>query len=133
MGWEIGRYALRPRLLRRLVIGIPLQMATALARFDPPDFEWNLILLLLPNEPHGVAWVDHRRVLNGIFWVLRSGSPWSDLPERYGKRLRSATGSADEPKKGGWVRVFEALAERSSNSMLPVDVSIIRAHQQAAT
>ena len=28
--------------------------------------------------------VDDRRVLNGIFWVLRSGSPWIDVPERYG-------------------------------------------------
>ena len=37
---------------------------------------------LLPNKPR----VDDRRVLNGIFWVLRSGAPWRDLPERYGPR-----------------------------------------------
>ena len=37
---------------------------------------------LLPNKPRGG--VDDRRVLNGIFWILRSGSPWADLPERYG-------------------------------------------------
>ena len=30
--------------------------------------------------------VDDRRVLNGIFWVLRSGAPWCDLPDRYGSR-----------------------------------------------
>jgi transposase len=38
---------------------------------------------LLPNKPRGVPRVDDRRVLNGIFWVLRSGAPWRDLPERY--------------------------------------------------
>ena len=39
---------------------------------------------LLPNKPRGVARVDDRRVINGIFYVLRTGSPWRDLPERYG-------------------------------------------------
>ncbi len=37
-----------------------------------------------PYLPSGIPRVDDRRVLNGIFWVLRSGAPWRDLPERYG-------------------------------------------------
>jgi transposase len=41
---------------------------------------------LLPQKPRGVPRVDDRRVLNGIFWVLRSGAPWRDLPDRYGPR-----------------------------------------------
>ncbi len=44
------------------------------------DFEWNAIKPHLPNKPLGVPRVDDRRVLNGIFWVLRSGAPWGDLP-----------------------------------------------------
>lgn len=55
-----------------------------MARFDLTDFEWDLIHPLLPDKPRGVARVDDRRVVNGIFWVLRTGSPWRDLPERYG-------------------------------------------------
>jgi transposase len=55
-----------------------------MARFDLSDFEWELIQPLLPNKPRGVARVDDLRALNGIFWVLRTGSPWRDLPERYG-------------------------------------------------
>lgn len=39
---------------------------------------------LLPDKPRGVPLVDDRRLLNGIFWVLRSGAPWRDLSERYG-------------------------------------------------
>ncbi len=46
--------------------------------------EWRLIEPLLPNKPRGVARVDDRRVINGIFYVLRTGSPWRDLPDRYG-------------------------------------------------
>jgi transposase len=38
----------------------------------------------LPNKPRGVPRVNDRRVLNGIFWVLRSGAPWRDLPETFG-------------------------------------------------
>ncbi len=55
-------------------------------RYDLSDFEWSVIQPHLPNKPRGVKRVDDRRVLNGIFWVLRSGAPWRDLPERYGPR-----------------------------------------------
>ena len=43
-----------------------------------------LIRPLLPNKPRGVARVDDRRVFNAILWVLRTGAPWRDLPERHG-------------------------------------------------
>src|SRR5580704_9203912 len=36
------------------------------------------------EQPRGVPRVDDRRVLNGIFWVLRSGAPWRDLPDHFG-------------------------------------------------
>jgi len=39
---------------------------------------------MLPNKPRGIPRVDDRRILNGIFWVLRSGAPWRDLPDSYG-------------------------------------------------
>jgi transposase len=41
---------------------------------------------LLPNKLRGVPRVDDRRVLNGIFRVLRSGTPWRDVPERFSPR-----------------------------------------------
>ena len=48
--------------------------------YELSDFEWNVILPLLPNKTRGKPRVDDRRVLNGIFWVLRTGVPWADLP-----------------------------------------------------
>ena len=53
-------------------------------RYEISDFEWAIISPLLPNKPRGVARVDDRKVLNGIYWRLRTGSPWDDIPERYG-------------------------------------------------
>lgn len=44
-------------------------------------FGWNE---LFPNKPRGVPRVDDRRVLNGILWRFRTGSPWAEIPERYG-------------------------------------------------
>ena len=42
-------------------------------RNELSDHEWDVIDPMLPNKPRGVPRVDERRVLNGIFWVLRSG------------------------------------------------------------
>ena len=42
-----------------------------MARYELTEFEWKVIQPLLPNKPRGVPRVDDRRVLNGIFWVLR--------------------------------------------------------------
>ena len=53
-------------------------------RYELTDHEWTAIKPMLPNKPRGVARVNDRRVLNGIFWVLRSGPPWRDLPESFG-------------------------------------------------
>ena len=52
-----------------------------MARFD---FEWSVIQPLLPNKPRGVPRVDDQRVLNGIFWRLRTA--------HRGPTFRSATG-----------------------------------------
>jgi len=53
-------------------------------RYELNDYEWAAIRPMLPNKPRGVPRVDNRRVLNGIFWVLRSGAPWRDLPDTFG-------------------------------------------------
>jgi putative transposase len=55
-----------------------------MAHFDLTDFEWSVIQPLLPNKSRGIPQVDDRRVLNGIFWRLRTGAPWADIPARYG-------------------------------------------------
>jgi transposase len=53
-------------------------------RYELSDYEWSVIKPTLPNKPRGIPRVDDRRILNGIFWVLRSGAPWRDLPGSYG-------------------------------------------------
>src|SRR5690349_17730240 len=57
-----------------------------MGRFDLTDRQWErLEPLLPPRRPRtGRPTEDHRRLVNGIVWVLRTGAPWRDLPERYG-------------------------------------------------
>ena len=80
-----------------------------MSRYDLTDFEWRVIEPLLPNKPRGVPRVDDRRVLNGIFWVLRSGAPWRDL------------------------RMMDAITAAHHGDIQMIDSTSVRAHQQAAT
>lgn len=104
-----------------------------MSRYDLTDFEWRVIEPLLPNKPRGVPRVDDRRVLNGIFWVLRSGAPWRDLPERYGPRTTCYNRFIRWRKAGVWDRLMDAITAAYDGDIQMIDSTSIRAHQQAAT
>jgi transposase len=73
-----------------------------MARFDLTDAEWAIIAPLLPGaegKKNGRPRLDDRKVLNGIFFILRTGSPWRDLPERARTRPRT-TASTAGPRRG---------------------------------
>lgn len=54
-------------------------------RHELSDEQWAVIEPLLPTgHGRGGQWKDHRPVFNGMFWRLRTGAPWRDIPERYG-------------------------------------------------
>ena len=55
---------------------------------DLLDAQWTVLDPLIPEpkrrkDGQGRPWRPRRCVLNGILWVLRTGAPWADLPERY--------------------------------------------------
>jgi len=104
-----------------------------MSRYDLTDFEWRVIETLLPNRPRGVPRVDDRRVLNGIFWVLRSGAPWRDLPGRYGPRTTCYNRFVRWRKAGAWDRMMDAITPAHDGDIQMVDSTFVRAHQQAAT
>ena len=103
-----------------------------MARYELTEFEWKMIQPLLPNKPRGVARVDDRRVLNGIFWILRSGSPWADLPERYGPRTTVYNRFNRWRKAGIWDKLMDGVIEAHDGNVQMIDSSAVRVHQQAA-
>lgn len=101
-----------------------------MSRYDLTDFEWRVIEPLLPNKPRGVPRVNDRRVLNGIFWALRSGAPWRDLPERYGPRTTCYNRLVRWRKAGVWDRLMDAITAAHDGGIQMIDSTSVRAHQQ---
>lgn len=111
---------------------------TGVARFDLTDREWAILEPLLPGQgKRGGRWRDHRQVINGICWVKRTGSPWRDLPERYGPWRTAHLRFRRWTEDGTWARLkrevvalAEAAGEVDWNAQ--ADSTVVRAHQHAA-
>ncbi len=99
-------------------------------RFDLSDVEWGLIEPLLPVD--GRRRGDDRTILNGIFYILRTGAPWRDLPERYGPYTTAYNRYNRWSKRGIWGRIFEQLAAQSGESLHMIDSTVVKAHRAAA-
>jgi len=87
------------------------------------------------EQARGVPRVDDRRVLNGIFYQLRSGSPWADLPERYGPYTTVYNRFNRWRKAGVWNRLMDAIIaayEAKGQKLQMIDSTSVRVHQQAA-
>jgi transposase len=109
-------------------------------RYELPDRQWQRLEPLLPPErPHtGRPNHCHRTILNGILWILRTGAPWRDLPERYGPVGTVSSRFYRWRQSGVWRRVLEALqSDADAEGLIAwdlhfVDASVVRAHQHAA-
>jgi transposase len=101
-------------------------------RYDLTDFEWSVIEPLLPMDRRGPKPRDNRRVLNGIFWVLRAGAPWRDLPDRYGPYTTVYNRFNRWLKAGIWDRLMDAIVKTHDGNVQMIDSSIVRVHQHAS-
>lgn len=109
-------------------------------RGDLTNEQWARLEPLLPaRKPRtGRTNLDHRRIVNGILWILRTGAPWEDLPERYGTRGTVSSRYYRWRRAGVWDRIFAALQQQAdADGTLDwtihfVDSTIVRAHQHAA-
>jgi transposase len=94
-------------------------------RYELSDDGWALIGPMLPNKTRGVPRV--RRVLNGIFWVLRSGPPWRDLPSSFGPYTTCYNRFVRWRRAGVWSWIMDALAAAHDTAVQMIDTSIVRA------
>src|SRR6516162_7046737 len=101
-------------------------------RYELSDCEWSVIKPMLPNKPRGIPRVDDRRVLNGIFWALRTGAPWRDLPERYGPYTSAYNRFNRWRKAGIWDHLMDAVVKAYDGNLQMIDSSIVRVHQHAS-
>lgn len=101
-------------------------------RYELTDLEWSIIHPVLPTKSRGVPRVDDRLVLNGIFWVLRSGAPWRDLPECYGPYTTCYNRFNRWRRAGIWDNILAAVTDRRDADVQMLDTSIVRVHQHAS-
>ena len=80
-----------------------------MARYDLTDFEWSVIEPLLPMDRRGPKPKNNRQILNGIFYILRAGCPWRDLPERYGPYTTVYNRFNRWRKAGIWDKLMDAI------------------------
>jgi transposase len=96
-------------------------------RYELTDDEWTAIRQMLPNKPRGVPRVNDRRVVNGIFWVLRSGAPWRDLPDIFGPHTTCYNRFVRWRRAGVWGKIMNALAGAHNAAVQMIDTSKIHA------
>ena len=107
-------------------------------RHELTDTQWEAIQEYLSgnaSDPGRTA-VDNRLFVNAVLFVLKTGIPWEDLPERYGKPNTVWKRFDRWCAKGVWEQVFRALGEEELEQELAevhLDSSIIKAHQTAST
>jgi len=109
-------------------------------RHELTERQWERLSPLLPpvkpvtGRPHE----DHRRVLNGLLWRMKTGAPWRDIPTRYGPWPTLYSRFRRWQRAGIWARLLAALqAEADAAGSLDwdlhfVDGTVVRAHQHAA-
>jgi transposase len=104
------------------------------------DAQWDRLRPLLPPQKPatGRPANDHRPVLEGILWVLRTGAPWRDLPERFGSWKTVSSRFCRWRRAGVWNRLLAELQRRADADgrlgwgLHFVDSTVVRAHQHAA-
>ena len=102
-------------------------------RFELSDEQWQRVESLLPGRAGspGRSADNNRLFLEAVLWIVRTGAPWRDLPERFGEWNSVFQRFNRWAKKGVWQRVFDALQEPDLEWVM-LDATIILAHVHAA-
>jgi transposase len=98
------------------------------------DDQWNRIARMLPGKDtdRGRTAADNRLFVEGVLWILRTGSPWRDLPMRFGLWNSVYQRFSRWSRSKVWHRVFAELARDADFEELYLDGTIVRAHQHAS-
>ena len=95
-------------------------------RHDISDTAWAVLEPHLPGRAK-----NNRQFMKAIVWILRTGAPWRDLPERFGNWNSAWRRFNRWAQKGVWQRVFRELQDPDMEWMF-LDSTVIRAHSDAA-
>jgi transposase len=109
-------------------------MISAQHRHDLSDKDWILLEPHLPGREGswgGIA-QDNRKFINAVFWILRTGAPWRDLPPEYGGWSNTHRRFIRWRDRGIWEKLLEQLIDVPDFEWLMIDASHVKVHPHAA-
>ena len=109
-------------------------MSTGTHRHDITDTMWVVLEQHLPKQQGewgGNNANDNRVFINGVFWILRTGAPWRDLPSDYGKWNSVAKRFRRWVEDGLWEGILEKVVDEPDFEWLMIDASHCKVHPHA--
>ena len=102
-------------------------------RHDISDEVWSLLEVHLPGRQGGWGGIarDNRQFINAVFWIMRTGAPWRDLPPDYGDWSNTHRRFIRWRDKGMWERLLEVLIDDPDYEWLMIDASHCKVHPHA--
>ena len=102
-----------------------------MARTCLTDAQWERLAPLTPGRPGdpGATGRDNRRFVEAVLWIVRTGCPWRDLPEEFGKWNSVFKRFRRWVKADAFYRMFRALAEDADFEYAMIDGSIVKVHR----
>lgn len=103
-------------------------------RHDISDRVWVILEPLLPGREGSWGGVarDNRQFINAVLWILRTGSPWRDLPPDYGDWKNTHRRFCRWRDKGQWEGLLQGMIKEPDFEWLMIDASHVKAHAHAA-
>jgi transposase len=102
-----------------------------MGRFVLTDAQWAKMAphcLGKPKDP-GRSGKDNRLFVEAVLWIVRTGSPWRDLPLHFGKWNTAFKRYRDWVKAGVFLRLFEACSDEPDLEYAIVDATIVKVHR----
>lgn len=102
-------------------------------RFVVSDVLWQRLEPHLPGKVSdaGATARDNRLFLEAVFWRVRTGSPWRDLPPAFGNWNTQFRRFRRWAKSGIFESLFKAMSETSDLEYVLIDGTIVQVHQKA--
>jgi transposase len=109
-------------------------MSASYRRHDISNQVWERLKSLLPGGEGkgGRPASNNRRFLNVVFWILRTGAPWRDLPPDYGDWKNTHRRFCRWQDRGIWENLLEEVMDDPDFEWLMIDASHIKVHPHAA-
>jgi transposase len=97
------------------------------------DVQWERIAPLLPGKKGdpGRCGENNRRFVEGVLWMVRTGAPWRDLPESFGKWSSVWKRFRRWALKGVFEKLFQALSDEPDFEYALIDGTIVKVHRHA--